>query len=217
MRKNRAAGRRCAVSRLRLMLAGSFALLLLVDSSILIAAPAGSAISRFSGGMRIGAEQFSVVLETQDRHSGPWVSVAVTNSEGSVSAFAADLDPSHPSYLFGGRTYLLDHELALRWSEELRSGFRQLAESERFRCTDRSDVREVFESQEPIALTEFLSARVRLVFDLETVTTSAPSLDAPRKRLSMIEIFSLPDWLNGFGDHVTLVLMQLKDGEGGPR
>jgi len=181
-----------------------------------------SATATFSGGMRIGADQFFVLLEMQDRPTGCWLSLAVTNPAGTIGRLAADLDAGHPTYLVEGKTFPLDSGRTRRWSEAVRSQLLSLAESDSFLCVEQTDQRKVFESRRPIALTDFLSARVRLVYEVRSgiPIPAGPGgwpTGNPEARLTTVEIYSLPDWLNGFGDHVTLVLTRREGVEGGAR
>lgn len=170
----------------------------------------------FSGWMRVGAERFLVHLEMQDRPSGCWLSVAVTSEGGTVGRIAADLDDQYPTYLVDGKEHALDSAHARSWSNAVRSDFLSVARSESFTCAVDSSGERVYESQSPVALTKFMSARIRLVYGAREESAkaretalSAAKIDEPQ--LEKVEIYSITDWFNGFGDNVMLSLTRLDE------
>ena len=172
----------------------------------------------FSGWMRVGAERLLVHLEMQDRPSGCWLSVAVTSEVGTVGRIAADLDDQYPTYLVDGKEHALDAAYARSWSNAVRSDFLSVATSENFTCAVDSSGERVYESQSPVALTKFMSARIRLVYGAKEESAKArqaalSTAKADEPRLRKVEIYSITDWFNGFGDNVMLSLTRLDEAE----
>jgi hypothetical protein len=158
-----------------------------------------------------------VVLEVQDRPVGYWLSLAVIDRGGGTAGIAVDLGQPSPFYVVGDERYPLATTLARTWASDIKSEFRGLADAAGFVCAELTATELVLESSQPLALTEFLAGRVRFRYLRggsaagDGALRSGPWAAQRGLVLQAVEVYSVPDWLNGFGDSVALILTRRDD------
>lgn len=182
---------------------------------------AGSAAT-FEGYARVGSQTSDVKLEilNEDRHSFRVICATGTEQNG-YTRVALHLTDSSNTCLFQEESVLIPQDKATAWRNQLRSKFLSLVDTATFTVGLTETGILTCESRVPVELTDFLVGKVKLTYELLSKSGSGKQ---PTKnlihhpellRLNEIQVFSLEEWFNGFGDPVTLSLKQTISNTGG--
>jgi hypothetical protein len=159
---------------------------------VLSASPQRNPILKWSGRMTVGAEVFAIVgTATHSSPDAATFSFEVAAADGSTRSVSGVLRPAGGDLYVDGRASQISRETAASWLRQLRGRLEPPSPRGEYTCNT-SEGRTICDSDRIVALEDFLSGRLRLVYN--------------GLHLREIRFFSLPNWRNPFGEHVSLSL-----------